>query len=87
MDVDDDDDGDVDDADDDHYCFPSIVVIQLSGRTESARAVTGRRCPHSGMGEDFLVSRPGPLKKTGVTREWKVVDKIHGCQNLANGQG
>ena len=41
---------------------------------ESARAVTGRRCPHSGVGEDFLVHRPGPITKTGVTRERKVVD-------------
>ena len=39
-----------------------------------ARAVTGRRCPHSGVGEDFLGHRPGPLTKTGVTRERKVVD-------------
>ena len=63
MDVDDDDDGDVDDADDDHYCFPSIVVIQLSGRTESARAVTGRRCPHSGVEEDFLRVERVPSQK------------------------
>ena len=26
---------------------------------ESARAVTGRRCPHSGEGEDFLTHQPG----------------------------
>ena len=26
---------------------------------ESARAVTGRRCPHSGEGEDFLTGQPG----------------------------
>ena len=26
-------------------------------RAESARAVTGRRCPHSGVGEDFLACR------------------------------
>ena len=25
---------------------------------ESARAVTGRRCPHSGRGEDFLSRQP-----------------------------
>ena len=25
----------------------------------SARAVTGRRCPHSGEGEDFLSCQPG----------------------------
>ena len=27
-------------------------------RAESARAVTGRQCPHSGEGEDFLARRP-----------------------------
>ena len=43
-------------------------------RAKSARTVTGRRCPHSGVGEEFLVHRPGPLTKTGVTRERKVVD-------------
>ena len=26
-------------------------------RAESARAVTGRRCPHSGEGEDFLMGQ------------------------------
>ena len=45
-----------------------------SPRAESARAVTGRRCPHSGVGEDFLGHRSGRLTKTGVTRERKVVD-------------
>ena len=28
-----------------------------SPRAESARAVTGRRCPYSGKGEDFLTGR------------------------------
>ena len=32
-----------------HFSSPSA---------ESGRAVTGRRCPHSGVGEDFLVCRP-----------------------------
>ena len=27
-------------------------------RAESTRAVTGRRCPHSGEGEDFLTGQP-----------------------------
>ena len=27
-------------------------------RAESARAVTGRRCPHSEEGEDFLTGQP-----------------------------
>ena len=58
-----------------------------SPRAESTWAVTGRRCLHSGgVGEDFLVRRPGPLTKMDVTRERKVVDKIRGCQNLANDQ-
>ena len=30
--------------------------------------------PYSGVGEDLLVHRLGPLTKTGVTRERKVVD-------------
>ena len=29
-----------------------------SPHAESARAVTGRRCPHSGEGEDFLSRQP-----------------------------
>ena len=28
-------------------------------RAESAKAVTGRRCPYSGEGEDFLTGRDG----------------------------
>ena len=34
-----------------------------SPRAESARAVTGRWCPHSGVGEDFLVRLPFFLSK------------------------
>ena len=68
-------------------CHPMIIIdkSELSSPrakragpkgpcAESARAVTGRRCPHSGVGEDFLGHRPSPLTKTGVTRERKVVD-------------
>ena len=41
-------------------------VKQLSRlRAESARAVTGRRCPHSGVGEDFLERRPGSPHENG----------------------
>ena len=29
--------------------------------TESAKAVTGRRCPHSGVGEDLLARRTDVL--------------------------
>ena len=60
------------------YFFLSSPPAKRAGPkgpcAESARAVTGRRCPHSGVGEDFLGHRPGPLTKTGVTRERKVVD-------------
>ena len=50
------------------------VCIQLlsSPRAESARYVTGRWCPHSGDGEDFLTGQLFFFTKTGVTRERKV---------------
>ena len=35
-------------------------------RAESAMAVTGRRCPHSGKGEDFLTRQPIFFLKTAV---------------------
>ena len=37
----------------------SVSLLLSSPRAESARAVTGRRCPHSGDGEDFLTHQPG----------------------------
>ena len=37
-----------------------------------ARAVTGRRCPHSGKGEDFLTRQPDFFTETAVTLERKV---------------
>ena len=45
-------------------------------RAESARAVTGRRCPHSGEGEDFLTGQPDFFTKTAVTSERKVEKPI-----------
>ena len=41
-------------------------------RAESARAVSGRRCPHSGKGEDFLTGQPDSFTETAVTPEQKV---------------
>ena len=41
-------------------------------RAEGARAVTGRRCPHSGRGEDFLTGQPIFFTETAVTPERKV---------------
>ena len=43
-----------------------------SPRAESARAVTGRRCPHSGRGEDFLTGQLNIFTETAVTPEQKV---------------
>ena len=43
-----------------------------SPRAESARAVTGRRCPHSGKGEDFLTGQLNFFTETAVTPERKV---------------
>ena len=43
---------------------------------ESARAVTGRRCPHSGEGEDFLTGQPDFFTKPAVTPERKVKKSI-----------
>ena len=37
-----------------------------------ARAVTGRRCPHSGRGEDFLSRQPDFFTEIAVTPERKV---------------
>ena len=37
-----------------------------------ARAVTGRRCPHSGRGEDFLTGQMDFFTDTAVTLEQKV---------------
>ena len=45
-------------------------------RAESARAVTGRRCPHSGEGEDFLMGQLNFFMKTAVTQERKVENSI-----------
>ena len=39
---------------------------------ESARAVTGRRCPHSGRGEDLLSRQQNFFTETAVTPERKV---------------
>ena len=53
-------------------------VINLSSprakglRTESARAVTGRRCPHSGKGEDFFSRQQNFFTETAATPERKV---------------
>ena len=47
-------------------------VGSSSPRAESARAFTGRRCSHSGKGEDFLTGQPDFFTETAVTPERKV---------------
>ena len=60
----------------------TYYVIYLSSprakglRAESARAVTGRRCPHSGEGEDFLTGQLNFFTQTAVTPERKVEKSI-----------
>ena len=58
----------------------SLKTFLSSSRAESARAVTGRRCPHSRVGEDFLVSRPVFFTKRAVSRKPKVEKLIQRCQ-------
>ena len=55
----------------DFFVFSFNLKLSSPG-AESARAVTGSRCPYSGVGEDFLVRRTGPLTKVSVTRKRKV---------------
>merc|ERR1712152_110522 len=52
--------------------YLSYLSYLSSPRAESARAVTGRRCPHSGRGEDFLSRQPDFFKETAVTLDRKV---------------
>ena len=61
-------------------CFPRYRRAQYSAyparalglRAESAKAVTGRRCPHSGKGGDFLTGQLNFFMETAVTWERKV---------------
>ena len=53
-----------------------LLLLLYSPRAESARAVTGRQCPHSGEGEDFLMGQLNFFTKTAVTPERKVEKSI-----------
>ena len=53
-----------------------FLLLLSSPRAESARAVTGRRCPHSGEEEDFLMGQLNFFTKTAVTPEGKVEKSI-----------
>ena len=61
----------------DQLSSPRAKCVGPKGlRAESARAVTGRRCPHSGEGEDFLMGQLNFFTKTAVTPERKVEKSI-----------
>ena len=45
-----------------------------------ARAVTVSQCPHSEVGQDFLLRRRVTLTETAVTRKRKVEKYIRRCQ-------
>ena len=72
------------------YLSPSPGCLSLqsylqsllsSPRDDIAWAVTGRRCPHSGVGQDFLPRRTCPLMKTAVIGKQKFAKLIRRCQN------
>ena len=50
-------------------CQLEYIIIKPA---ESARAFTGRRCPHSGRGEDFLTGQLNFFTETALTPERKV---------------
>ena len=47
-------------------------------RAESARAVTGRQCSHSGKGEDFLMGQLNFFTETAVSPERKIKNRSPG---------
>ena len=73
---------------------PNVMPLLASGlRAKSARAVTGRRYPHNGEGENFLTGQPDNFTKTAVTPERKVekltprweINRRPSCQGLKMG--
>ena len=58
-----------------------------SPRAESARAFTGRRCPHSGKGEAFLTSQSDLFTETAVTPEQKVEKSFPRSEINRHGDG
>ena len=56
------------------------LASSVSSLPESARAFTGRRCPHSGKGEDFLTCQPDFFTETAVTPERKVEKWFPRCE-------
>ena len=69
-----------------HYILPSYILLHItfiyltisyyispssSPRAERARAVTVSQCPHSEVGQDFLLRRRVTLTEINVTRKRK----------------
>ena len=66
----------------------NLILSSPKGlRAESARAVTGRRCPHSGKGEDFLTGQPDFFTETAVTPERKVEKSFPRWEINRHGEG
>ena len=61
-----------------HVFFSSVFVFVFllsspkGERASRARAVTVSQCPHSEVGQDFLLRRRVTLTETAVTRKRKV---------------
>ena len=70
------------------YAFHTNRKYNLSSpRAERARAVTVSQCPHSEVGQDFLLRRRVTLTETAVTRKRKVEKSIRRCQIDRNVEG
>ena len=63
------------------------ILLQELPCLSSAPAVTGRRCPHSGTGQDFLAENRPSRTKTGVTRQQSERFGRAQCLNGANAEG
>ena len=66
------------------YLWNSLICILSSPRAESARAVTGRQCPHSGVGEDFLACRPFFLQKGPFLGNQKSKNQSEGAKSTVS---
>ena len=55
-----------------YYCGNYLCKSNIGKNLRIDRAVTGRRCPHSGEGEDFLTGQLNFFTETAVTSEQKV---------------
>ena len=72
----------------DQLSSPRVKCVGPKGlRSESARAVTGRQCPHSGKGEDCLTGQPDFFTETAVTPEQKVEKSFSRSEINRHGEG